>query len=47
MSEDTPTTVENPQPKLPNYIWLTPEVVASIIEAEEIFEDIEDELQEG
>jgi len=26
-------------------IWLTPDVVQRIIEADEIFEDIEDELQ--
>ena len=47
MSEQTPDKKEPEVKPMPNYIWLTPEVVQRIIEADEIFEDIEDELQEG
>ena len=39
--KDTKPTVKSTEAK----IWLTPDVVQRIIEADEIFEDIEDELQ--
>ncbi len=52
MNETTDTKITTQDPALPAtepiqaHIWLTPEVVQRIIEADEIFEDIENELQE-
>ena len=49
MTEQTPeeNTEETVQP-IVNTIWLTPQVVQRIIEANDILEDIDDdELQEG
>jgi|TARA_R110000772_G_scaffold29399_1_gene73457 hypothetical protein len=44
-NKSTEPTVPAPKP-IEAKIWLTPEVVQQIIEADEIFEDIENELQE-
>lgn len=41
------TDKQTKTPSTPAVIWLTPDVVQAIIDAEEIFEDIENELQEG
>ena len=47
MTQETETKPEEQTQPMPTDIWLTPEVVQAIIEATEIFEDIENELQKG
>tara|TARA_R110000824_G_scaffold116007_1_gene267264 strand:+ start:2983 stop:3123 length:141 start_codon:yes stop_codon:yes gene_type:complete len=46
MTKPEQTDPESIKPT-PNTIWLTPDIVQAIIDAEQIFEDIENELKEG